>query len=745
MTTTNPTYSYHAPPSNIIITNNISPGGFAKPITQLPYNNSNNNTTTSGNGISMITTIPQSIPQPNVSKFNHEMTRKYSIPSSNNTTNPNKNKNLTKNPSSWDPMDDLLLRHLKEIQKMGWKEISQYFDNRTPNACQFRWRRLKSGNLKSNRTALIDVTEFPGKIEIKNRTTLNTTSSRKRNSSKTKKNKTASLKSVSNDDTKQINNTSNVNAPQNIQNILNGSTNDVTNSQQLPLSSSTSPKGSVSRVQIPSPQRSSSFQHSISTSINSSTNEVNAVRNGSIPIANGSTQCLPAGPVSSFVDKFAKPRSYSYTPLSLARPTSQAQALPLGVNNPTKQLPLPQPLASIQHQQTYVDKENIGFVPKVFVKSRRGSSIVPSPSQSVASSISHTDISGALNTTLNSSKSRKNSFTSWSSRRSSFNVSLSNGTTRRSSMIIPPNTASNVLGSSLSNQVAHLSKERRESLIKKEFVAHQQNRQSSYLESGSTNPNVIFTNQYTFSYIPPPPPVALQGTKVNGSLKHTPKNLEQVAQLRSISNLSNYSTLSSSSIEQPMGKKGLFSGWTIEEEQLLINSRAKNLSPVELSIVLPNRSKEEIEARLNGFSSDSISGPLSPRKPLSVNQLAMQNDEDEVDPLHSHNSIARPDSLSSSSSSSFVSKETSPVNSSTDDSTSTTPSSITSTSFGRGLNKPILNQKMTYKSGGNMNSLPPHSEGIVTGQNFTAGYQYPQRSGSNAQLPSISSIFKTMM
>lgn len=55
----------------------------------------------------------------------------------------------SKNPSSWDPQDDVLLRHLKEIKKLGWKDIAQYFKNRTPNACQFRWRRLKSGNLKT--------------------------------------------------------------------------------------------------------------------------------------------------------------------------------------------------------------------------------------------------------------------------------------------------------------------------------------------------------------------------------------------------------------------------------------------------------------------------------------------------------------------------------------------------------------------------------------------------------------------
>lgn len=33
---------------------------------------------------------------------------------------------------------------------MGWKQISNYFENRTSNACQFRWRRLKSGKLKTH-------------------------------------------------------------------------------------------------------------------------------------------------------------------------------------------------------------------------------------------------------------------------------------------------------------------------------------------------------------------------------------------------------------------------------------------------------------------------------------------------------------------------------------------------------------------------------------------------------------------
>ncbi|OBA24426.1 hypothetical protein METBIDRAFT_34451 [Metschnikowia bicuspidata var. bicuspidata NRRL YB-4993] len=58
-------------------------------------------------------------------------------------------KNFSRTPTSWDPLDDILLMHLKDTQKLGWKEIALHFTNRTPNACQFRWRRLKSGNLKN--------------------------------------------------------------------------------------------------------------------------------------------------------------------------------------------------------------------------------------------------------------------------------------------------------------------------------------------------------------------------------------------------------------------------------------------------------------------------------------------------------------------------------------------------------------------------------------------------------------------
>lgn len=58
-------------------------------------------------------------------------------------------KNFSRTPTSWDAEDDILLMHLKDSQKLGWKEIASHFNNRTPNACQFRWRRLKLGNLKN--------------------------------------------------------------------------------------------------------------------------------------------------------------------------------------------------------------------------------------------------------------------------------------------------------------------------------------------------------------------------------------------------------------------------------------------------------------------------------------------------------------------------------------------------------------------------------------------------------------------
>ncbi|CCE79810.1 Piso0_002901 [Millerozyma farinosa CBS 7064] len=59
------------------------------------------------------------------------------------------NRRHSKHFSTWTKEEDVLLRELKEVRKMGWRQISVYFNDRTPNACQFRWRRLVSSNVNS--------------------------------------------------------------------------------------------------------------------------------------------------------------------------------------------------------------------------------------------------------------------------------------------------------------------------------------------------------------------------------------------------------------------------------------------------------------------------------------------------------------------------------------------------------------------------------------------------------------------
>lgn len=62
--------------------------------------------------------------------------------------------------TSWAIGDDLALRFFKEVVQLGWKEIAANFRFRTPNACQFRWRRLRSGNLRSSAAATFSKTDI---------------------------------------------------------------------------------------------------------------------------------------------------------------------------------------------------------------------------------------------------------------------------------------------------------------------------------------------------------------------------------------------------------------------------------------------------------------------------------------------------------------------------------------------------------------------------------------------------------
>ncbi|RCK66049.1 hypothetical protein Cantr_01732 [Candida viswanathii] len=67
----------------------------------------------------------------------------------------------SKQSTTWSPKEDKLLRELKEVQKLGWREISTFFNDRTPNACQFRWRRIISSVTGNTSTVNITRNNLP--------------------------------------------------------------------------------------------------------------------------------------------------------------------------------------------------------------------------------------------------------------------------------------------------------------------------------------------------------------------------------------------------------------------------------------------------------------------------------------------------------------------------------------------------------------------------------------------------------
>ncbi|CCF60526.1 hypothetical protein KAFR_0K01720 [Kazachstania africana CBS 2517] len=522
---------------------------------------------------------------------------------------------LSKNPSSWDPSDDLLLRHLKEVKKMGWKEIAQYFENRTPNACQFRWRRLKSGNLKSNTTALMDVTQFPGQIKILN--------------------KNPSIKEC-----RKVKSQNNQN--------------------QKPI---VTDLDSVSTFIRPAPVTSNSFPTNIQPLPNPQ--QFRTSSSSSSPPA--SSSMLPIVPIDND-SKFIKPRSYSHSFTNNVQPLS---------TNPSS--------ISNLINSTQETTENVGFVPKVFVRSRRNSFAFPTNNNAAAAAAAYSTsptspLQNALNTTLNGSKSRKNSFANWS-RRSSFTVGSSGLPTRRSSTIVAPNSVSNSFNfnSPASNQ------QRRGSLIKKELINQKK--------------SSMFTNSYKFTDIP-------------------------LAQSIQRSNTT------------PLVEEQKYEPWTNEEDQLLLENRSRNLNKLELSILLANRSEREIEYRLNCISNreslledssksssvTSLSCPppsiiiegyssspthSSKRKSISINEIVFDDDDDEIDPLHVKKSNERCGSEEANST------------------TSNNSSMSTAATLVNGMNQKEL-----------LNDL--ESAGSLRSQSLTPNANAPQ-------LPSIGSLFKTMV
>ncbi|CAI7490136.1 CFC_collapsed_G0057490.mRNA.1.CDS.1 [Saccharomyces cerevisiae] len=355
---------------------------------------------------------------------------------------------------------------------MGWKDISQYFPSRTPNACQFRWRRLKSGNLKSNKTALIDINTYTGPLKITHGD--ETTNVQQKPSKKVE------------------------------ENVLTEDTAEFTTTSSIPIPSR--------KTSLPSFHASMSFSQSPS----------------------------------------------NVTPLRL----SQTLLLPC------RQTLTPSP--NSLNQDPIVrsnDEEKYGFIPKFVCLSATGSNNHYSVFSKLFACLTQLKVKKGLAFGIGPADHRL--------------IFPSNNTSRRSSMILAPNSVSNIfnVNNSGSNTASTSNtNSRRESVIKKEFQQRLNNLSNSEALPPTTGP-------FSPTLIP------------FMDLPHS-------------SSVSSSSTLHKS-------KRGSFSGhsmksscnptnlWSKDEDALLMENKKRNLSVMELSILLPQRTEVEIQWRLNALSSDA--------------------------------------------------------------------------------------------------------------------------------------------
>lgn len=68
----------------------------------------------------------------------------------------------------WDLQSDLLLRYLKDVRGFGWKNISEYFINRTANGCKTRWKAIKYGAEKDYHAVPIEIYSIDVAAILKN-------------------------------------------------------------------------------------------------------------------------------------------------------------------------------------------------------------------------------------------------------------------------------------------------------------------------------------------------------------------------------------------------------------------------------------------------------------------------------------------------------------------------------------------------------------------------------------------------
>lgn len=331
----------------------------------------------------------------------------------------------SKNPMSWDFQDDLLLRYLKEVKSLGWKEISRYFSNRTPNACQFRWRRLKSGNLKNNHTISIDINSIDANTLFKN----------------IKKNINHKLSSDLINLSK--NNDSNRLLPhleimaQNVTDVTiknntkeNSSNNDGTKLYSLYIDENKNLKPSIPNINDQKNNNCSSGKYNNDMSISDITRNDTSYSGMEMDAVHETDRKEIRKSASSVsIKSFAKPRSFS---LNVTRP--KLHALKSSSNTLNQR-----GLDVFQSEE-----ENVGFIPKIIVRSRRSSfNIINNNTNFVIQS----------NTLLGNDISRRNS-TITQSRRPSINLSLNSAVSSRRSSF---NMSSDFLDTQLpiNNQHCH--------------------------------------------------------------------------------------------------------------------------------------------------------------------------------------------------------------------------------------------------------------------------------------------------
>ncbi|KAL6940371.1 hypothetical protein ACO0QE_004270 [Hanseniaspora vineae] len=549
-------------------------------------NNSSSNLGTVANshsGMSSSETLPQS--SSDVSKSSSEPTS-YPMQSDD---------DMCKIPSSWDPQDDILLRHLKEIKKLGWKDIAQYFKNRTPNACQFRWRRLKSGALKHKSVAsTMELTDH----QLENVAIPDLPAST--NSLSTTGASTSSC-NVSENDIKKNSRVRKSRASS----MVSSSTPRIDENMQTADRSYLQKTHQNSEHQSVVPPQKGFFSTAPASEMNNKFNAMSQVANG-----------------------FAKPRTYSSSSMAsnLSKSSTHydqnhqaynghhsadmnnhlqqqnngingnASINGMYTNSHASQLPLPaQSQQQPQHQQQAPQKihavskndEKIGFIPKVVVRSRRGSSFSNVNSSSSSSTGMLAPGSGFYHADNNTfAPAMKNSF----SVNSGFSANINPATTSASQHYLPSSSSSSI--SITGSSTFSTPKSRKNSFSSRSragsFHTGPNERRLSVLltekelsidEKGSeTNPR-----RSSMSVL----------NRRRGSLIKTHQQPSSHSPSQQLNHSSSSSTNNASN--NFFGQSYHAAPWSSEEDKVLLNN---SLQKDEISILLGNRSDAEIQKRV---------------------------------------------------------------------------------------------------------------------------------------------------